>query len=191
MQASEFSVASETSPKTWAIADNIWSVRARENGSLRFLATASEGRDGFAKAVRGWFTPQTVWENVGLATTVGPDEALGMMQNMAAMGIDSVRIESRAVAGANVLEQGALTALRHTLTRRGAGQKEQLLTVQAFLRVCDELVVSLLDVLREDVGRRKVQAGEGGTFVFQFAHGNKIEPRSPVADIPNARPAEQ
>jgi limonene-1,2-epoxide hydrolase len=65
----------------------------------QFLATASEGRDGFTKAVRGWFTPQTVWENVGLSTTVGPDEALGLMQNMGgAMGVDSLRIENRAVA---------------------------------------------------------------------------------------------
>ncbi len=63
-----------------------------------FLSAMSEGPDGFTKAIRAWFTPETVWENVGMATTTGPDEALGLMQSMGAAGIASLRIENVAMA---------------------------------------------------------------------------------------------
>ena len=52
-----------------------------------FIEAINSGPDGFEKAVRGWFTPRTVWENVGMGTTTGPEQALGLMQNMAAAGI--------------------------------------------------------------------------------------------------------
>lgn len=64
-----------------------------------FIETINEGPEGFAKAVAKWFTGASVWENVGMSTTTGPDHALGMMQSMAAGGISSIRIENLAVAG--------------------------------------------------------------------------------------------
>jgi limonene-1,2-epoxide hydrolase len=72
-----------------------------------FIDTINASPDGFEKAVRGWFTPQTIWENVGMATTTGPDQAMGLMQNMAASGISGLRIEnvSVAAAGSKVLTE--------------------------------------------------------------------------------------
>jgi limonene-1,2-epoxide hydrolase len=63
-----------------------------------FLDTLSQGADGFARAADAWFTPQTVWENVGMATTIGPEQALALMANMSASGIHSIRIETLAIA---------------------------------------------------------------------------------------------
>jgi limonene-1,2-epoxide hydrolase len=63
-----------------------------------FISTINDGPEGFAKAVRRWFTSETVWENVGMSTTAGPDQALGMMQAMGASGIASIRIENLAMA---------------------------------------------------------------------------------------------
>jgi limonene-1,2-epoxide hydrolase len=72
-----------------------------------FIETINSGPDGFETAVRRWFTPQTIWENVGMGTTTGPEQALGLMQNMAAGGISSLRIENVSVAanGAKVLTE--------------------------------------------------------------------------------------
>jgi limonene-1,2-epoxide hydrolase len=64
----------------------------------QFIDTINEGPEGFAKAVTRWFTPASVWENVGMSTTTGPDQALGMMQSMAAGGVSAIRIENLAVA---------------------------------------------------------------------------------------------
>lgn len=43
-----------------------------------------EREGGFAEAVRACFTPQTVWENVGMSKTVGPDEAIALFDGMGA-----------------------------------------------------------------------------------------------------------
>jgi limonene-1,2-epoxide hydrolase len=69
-----------------------------------FLSTLSRGREGFAEAVRRWFTPASVWENVGLATTTGPDEALALLNGM---GLGGLRIEilSIAATGRTVLTE--------------------------------------------------------------------------------------
>jgi limonene-1,2-epoxide hydrolase len=34
---------------------------------------------GLARAIRDFFTPQTVWENVGMSKTTGPEEAMGIL----------------------------------------------------------------------------------------------------------------
>ena len=66
-----------------------------------FCAAFSEGRSGLHQAIRRWFTPQTVWINVGLATTTGIDEAIALVEQLErTMGIDSVRIEMLAIAAA-------------------------------------------------------------------------------------------
>lgn len=69
-----------------------------------FLKALSQGKEGFAEAVRRWFTPQTVWENVGLATTVGPDEALGLLNGMGLAGL-RIEILAAAAAGRTVLTE--------------------------------------------------------------------------------------
>lgn len=63
-----------------------------------FLERVDTGLDGFAAAVRRWFTPQTVWENVGMSLTTGPDEALTVIDGMKTAGIAAMRVENLAVA---------------------------------------------------------------------------------------------
>lgn len=67
-----------------------------------------EEPDGFPRAVERYFTPATVWENHGLLTTTGPDEALGFYREfgrqtgMKGMKIDTLAL---AVAGSKVLTE--------------------------------------------------------------------------------------
>lgn len=63
-----------------------------------FLAMWAEP-DGFARAVKAYFTPDTVWENVGMLTTTGPDEALGFAASFAEQGVSGFEVENLAVAG--------------------------------------------------------------------------------------------
>ena len=64
-----------------------------------FCIQFSKGKLGMHEAIRAYFTPKTVWENVGLAVTTGIDEALGVLaQFNQAMGIDAIDIEMLAIA---------------------------------------------------------------------------------------------
>lgn len=45
----------------------------------QFLAECGEGKDQMQAAFRRFFTPTTIWENVGLVTTVGADEAIALL----------------------------------------------------------------------------------------------------------------
>jgi limonene-1,2-epoxide hydrolase len=65
-----------------------------------FLASWEEP-GGLDQAFRDNFLPTTVWENVGLATTTGPDEAIALNAQLGqSMGIASIRVENLAVAEA-------------------------------------------------------------------------------------------
>jgi limonene-1,2-epoxide hydrolase len=72
-----------------------------------FLA-AAEGRGGLARAIRDYFTPDGVWENVGLSKTTGPDEAMGVLSGFGespetlAMRIDTLAL---AAVGDKVLTE--------------------------------------------------------------------------------------
>lgn len=44
-----------------------------------FLAECSKGKTQMQAAFHRFFTPATVWENVGLGTTTGADDALGLI----------------------------------------------------------------------------------------------------------------
>jgi limonene-1,2-epoxide hydrolase len=64
-----------------------------------FCARFSEGKEGLYDAIRRWFTPKTVWDNVGLAVTTGLDEAIELAKGFEQqMGIAAVVIEMRAIA---------------------------------------------------------------------------------------------
>jgi len=55
--------------------------------------------DGGRYAIRQWFTPKTVWTNVGISSTTGIEEAVGMVDELEkSAGISTVRIEMLAVA---------------------------------------------------------------------------------------------
>ena len=64
-----------------------------------FCVQFSNSKLGMHEAIRAYFTPKTVWENVGLAVTTGIDDALGVLaQFNQAMGIDAIDIEMLAIA---------------------------------------------------------------------------------------------
>lgn len=58
-----------------------------------------EQPDGFTEAVETYFNPDTVWENHGLLTTTGPEEALGFYHQFSAQtGMTAMRIDTLAIA---------------------------------------------------------------------------------------------
>jgi limonene-1,2-epoxide hydrolase len=63
-----------------------------------FLAMWNKPR-GFGEAVRAWFTPDTIWENVGATKTRGPDEALTAFPGFADGG-PAIRVDTLAIAAA-------------------------------------------------------------------------------------------
>jgi limonene-1,2-epoxide hydrolase len=64
----------------------------------RFLARWAEP-GGLEAAFREAFTPETVWENVGLTTTTGIDEALALNRSFEEQfGMASIRVDNLAVA---------------------------------------------------------------------------------------------
>jgi limonene-1,2-epoxide hydrolase len=71
-----------------------------------FAATERPG--GLARGIREYFTPDTVWENVGLSKTTGPDQAVSLL---AGMGGDpesfAMRVELLSIAadGGKVLTE--------------------------------------------------------------------------------------
>ncbi|PEQ12930.1 hypothetical protein B2G71_08825 [Novosphingobium sp. PC22D] len=63
-----------------------------------FLARWEKPGDLYA-AFDDYFTPETVWENVGWATTVGADEANALNRGYEeALGMTAIRVENLAVA---------------------------------------------------------------------------------------------
>lgn len=58
-----------------------------------------EQPDGFPQAVDTYFATDTVWENHGLITTRGPEEAIGFYDQFgAATGMAGMKIDVRAIA---------------------------------------------------------------------------------------------
>jgi|GEM_PF-1685307 limonene-1,2-epoxide hydrolase len=50
-------------------------------------------------AIKRWFTPNTVWNNVGIASTTGMDDAIAFIEELeTSMGIATVHIEMLAIA---------------------------------------------------------------------------------------------
>jgi limonene-1,2-epoxide hydrolase len=73
-----------------------------------------EEPDGFPQAVDTYFTTDTVWENHGLITTRGPEEAIGFYDQFgAATGMRGMKIEVLAIA-----ETGAPDTVSKVLTER-------------------------------------------------------------------------
>jgi limonene-1,2-epoxide hydrolase len=55
--------------------------------------------NGGRPAIRKWFTPQTVWTNVGISSTTGIEAAVGMVDELEkSAGISTVRIKMLAIA---------------------------------------------------------------------------------------------
>ena len=64
-----------------------------------FIAAMDADTDGIVAAYRRWFTPSTVWDNVGFAKTEGVDEAIALINQLGAnLGMASMRFELLAIA---------------------------------------------------------------------------------------------
>jgi limonene-1,2-epoxide hydrolase len=61
-----------------------------------FCAEWGKDKKAMFDSFRRYFTPTTVWENVGLATTTGIDEALGLMQSFE--GVETIRVDMVMIA---------------------------------------------------------------------------------------------
>lgn len=68
-------------------------------GVLRELFTAwGEGVEQSASAMREAFTPDCLWEQSGIPSTTGPDEAAELILGMSAAGFTRIDVEMRNVA---------------------------------------------------------------------------------------------
>ncbi|MFV8817871.1 limonene-1,2-epoxide hydrolase family protein [Haliea sp. E17] len=64
-----------------------------------FFIRFNQGNEGMYDAIRAYFFPDTVWDNVGLATTTGVEEAVALVSQFHEdMGIASVEVEMLAIA---------------------------------------------------------------------------------------------
>ncbi|GAB7068631.1 hypothetical protein JCM12141A_29200 [Mycolicibacterium hodleri] len=83
---------SDATPQTTATADPSAVVR-------QFLERWSSSKAAVLASFEEFFTPETVWENVGMATTVGIDEARALAESFPpgfeTMTVDFKFIESR------------------------------------------------------------------------------------------------
>src|SRR5689334_10643386 len=56
---------------------------------------------GLDQSFRDYFTPGTVWENVGLATTTGIDEAIALNAQLGSViAMDTIRVDTLTIAEA-------------------------------------------------------------------------------------------
>lgn len=58
-----------------------------------FLAGWGPTADHLYDALRRYLAPDAVWENVGISTTRGPQEAIGLMKGFADAGITAVTVD--------------------------------------------------------------------------------------------------
>jgi limonene-1,2-epoxide hydrolase len=64
-----------------------------------FLAACATSKEGMAKAFHDYFTPDAIWENVGLMTTKGPEEAIALMaQFESQLGCVTMVVDNLAIA---------------------------------------------------------------------------------------------
>lgn len=64
-----------------------------------FIAAMDADTDGIAAAYRRWFTPSTVWENVGYTKTEGVDEAIALIYQLGEnSGMAAMKFELLAIA---------------------------------------------------------------------------------------------
>ena len=64
------------------------------------LASWSEGLEAAAAATREHFADDCVWEQTGIPTTTGPEEAAQLMLGMEAMGFKAIEVDYRNVVAA-------------------------------------------------------------------------------------------
>jgi len=107
-----------------------------------FFAECERSHDAMLDAVRRYFTPTTVWENVGMATTTGPEEAIALIGNFrASMGMETLRVEMLASA-----EQGSkLLTERIDYIIRADGSVAGEIRLMGLLEVDDGRIIAWRD----------------------------------------------
>lgn len=93
-------------------------------------------------AIRQWFTPQTVWTNVGISSTTGIEEAIGMIAELEkSLGIATVRIDMLAIAadGNRVLTE------RLDVFERADGSEIGRITLMGIFEIEGEHIVAWRD----------------------------------------------
>jgi limonene-1,2-epoxide hydrolase len=63
-----------------------------------FLTGLSGGYGEIADTIRRYFTPDAVWENVGMVTTRGPAEAIRVMEDMGKQNVVGLKIDVLSIA---------------------------------------------------------------------------------------------
>ncbi len=65
----------------------------------QFFTDFNQGHEGMYDAIRRYFRPDTLWDNVGLAVTTGVDEAVALVSQFHEdMSIAAVKVEMLAIA---------------------------------------------------------------------------------------------
>jgi limonene-1,2-epoxide hydrolase len=84
-----------------------------------FCAEWGKSKQAMLDSFQRYFTPKTVWENVGLATTTGIDEALGLMESF--QGVETIRVDML-----NIVAEGKKVLTERIDTMVGPDGKDML-----------------------------------------------------------------
>lgn len=109
---------------------------------VRTFLAMWETPGGIDKSLRDYFTPGTVYENVGLSTTTGIDQALAVFAGFtASLGMETMWVENLHVAasGDTVLTE------RIDHVRDGAGKTLMSIRVMGVFEVKDGKIVAWRD----------------------------------------------
>lgn len=107
-----------------------------------FIAGCGESKAAMVEAYRRYFTATTIWDNVGMAKTTGPDEAIGLMDAFEAnMGMATFHVEMLAIAaqGNKVLTE------RVDILRRADGSDAMTLHVMGIFEVEGDKIIAWRD----------------------------------------------
>ena len=64
-----------------------------------FCAEWARSTEAMLNSFRTYFLPDTIWENVGMCTTTGPDEAVALMQKfVTGFGLGTLDVEMVSIA---------------------------------------------------------------------------------------------
>lgn len=109
---------------------------------VRTFLAMWETPGGIDKSLRDYFTPGTVYENVGLSTTTGIDQALAVFAGFtASLGMQTMWVENLHVAasGDTVLTE------RIDHVRDGSGKTLMSIRVMGVFEVKDDKIVAWRD----------------------------------------------
>jgi len=97
-----------------------------------FITACGQSKASMVEAYRQYFTPTTVWDNVGMAKTTGPDEAIALMDAFEAdMGMATFHVEMLSIAS----EGNKVLTERIDILRKADGSDAMTLHVMGIFEV--------------------------------------------------------